>query len=138
MSIRYYLDTSIWRDFIEDRDDAHFRKTTLAFGLLSKIIQENNRIIVSDVIVLELMAADYSRQEIDTFLNPLRAVLTFVEATKRQLRRAKDLAEKRNIPKGDVLHALIARDEHAILVTYDRHFQELLDIVRPMTPRMLI
>jgi len=52
--------------------------------------------------------------------------------------RAKDISLKRNLPKGDVLHALIARDNKAILVTLDKHFKKLLDIVESKRPQDLI
>ena len=52
--------------------------------------------------------------------------------------KAKDLAAKRNIPKMDALHALIARDAGALLVTLDHHFKELTDITKSYQPNELI
>jgi hypothetical protein len=50
-------------------------------------------------------------------LNHYVRILIFVKATSKQLGKAKDLASKREIPKGDALQGLIARDHHAILVS---------------------
>jgi len=61
-----------------------------------------------------------------------------VESTEKQARKAKDLSSKRDIPKGDALHALIARDNKATLVTLDNHFKKLLDITKPKRPQDLI
>ena len=44
-------------------------------------------------------------------------------------------ASKRNIPKNDALHALIARDQKAILITMDNHFKEIKDIIEPHSPK---
>ena len=68
----------------------------------------------------------------------LRPILLFVESTEKQIGLAKDLSFKRNVPKRDALHALIARDNKAILVTFDKHFQMLLDITKPKRPQDLI
>ena len=61
-----------------------------------------------------------------------------MESTEKQARKAKDLSSKRDIPKGDALHALIARDNKATLVTLDNHFKKLLDITKPKRPQDLI
>ena len=64
--------------------------------------------------------------------------LIFVESTNAEIKRAKDLALKRDIPKGDALHALIARDNNSILVSLDNHFQLLKDIAKIKKPQELI
>jgi len=64
--------------------------------------------------------------------------IVFVESTGKEIGKAKDLAYKREIPKRDALHALIARDNEAILITLDRHFQKLSDIIKPHSPKEFI
>ncbi|MBI3026645.1 PIN domain-containing protein [Candidatus Woesearchaeota archaeon] len=49
-------------------------------------------------------------------------------ATEKQREEAKKIAEERNVPAGDALHAIIARDNDLILVTRDSHFRKLEDI----------
>ncbi|MBI4450527.1 type II toxin-antitoxin system VapC family toxin [Candidatus Woesearchaeota archaeon] len=138
MDARYYLDTSIWRDFFEERDEPNFPKTTIAHQLLVKTVLNDCHIIVSDMVVCELESAGYAQAEVENLFAPLKPVLLFVEATEKQVGKAKDLAAKRDVPKGDALHALIARDQKAVLVTYDGDFQKLLDIAKAKTPRELI
>lgn len=58
--------------------------------------------------------------------------------TEKELKKSKDLAGKRSIPQGDALHALIARNHKAVMVTFDRDFQKLTDIIKPKTPRELV
>lgn len=134
----YYFDTSIWLDFFECRNEQHLQKGDLAHQLLNKIVHDNAKIVYSDHVLFELKTLGYASFEIELMFNPLRPILLFVEATRKQIGKAKDLALKRGIPKGDALHALIARDNNAIMVTLDRHFKELIDIVEPKRPDELM
>ena len=86
----------------------------------------------------ELITLGYTKYEINSFLNPFRKSIYYVWSTEKQFRKAKDLALKRNIPKRDALHALIARDNKAVLITLDKHFQYLRDIVKIERPQNFI
>ncbi len=131
----FYLDTCIWVDHFEARNETGFPKGDWARKLLRKIVQDNDGIILSDHTIKELVDVGYSRYEISTYLKPFREIIIRIYATTRQRRRAQDLAAKRNVPFGDALHALIARDTKAILVTLDNDFNSLLDIISPKSPR---
>ena len=134
----FYFDTSIWIDFFENRNEPNLPKGDWATALLNKVVEVNAKIIYSDHVLNEMAEAGYSSIECDIMFSKLRSILIFVEATAKQMGKAKDLAIKRNIPKGDALHALIARDNKAILVTLDHHFKELQDIITPKKPQDLI
>lgn len=138
MAKKYYFDTSIWLDFFEDRDEPNLPKSQWATDLLNKIVINNDKIVYSDNTIHELIINKYSSYEIDNLFKPFKLILIFVEATEKQVRKAKDLALKRKIPKRDALHALISRDNKAIMITLDRHFQKLLDITKPKKPQDLI
>ena len=138
MSEKYYFDTSIWLDFFEYRNEPNFPKGRWVQELINKIIESDAKILYSDINIVELGVAGYSSQDIDMLFKKLKPILTFIESTNKQIGKAKDLSSKRNIPKGDALHALIARDNKAILVTLDRHFKKLLDIIEPKRPQDLI
>ena len=88
--------------------------------------------------MLELKAIGYLSEEINNLLKELMPLLIFIESTERQIGKAKDLGLKRDIPKRDALHALIARDNKAILVALDNHFQKILDIIMSKKPKDLI
>ena len=51
---------------------------------------------------------------------------------------ADKIIKERNLPLGDVLHTLLARDNNLILVTRDKHFKELTDISKFYKPEELI
>ena len=51
---------------------------------------------------------------------------------------AKKIAKERNLPSGDALHSIIARDNDLILVTRDNHFKELTDISKYYKPEEII
>ena len=137
MGKRYYFDTSIWLDFLEKRDEPNIPKGEWATELVEKISKESGEIILSDNNIAELEAIGYSRYDIGDLLSSLRSII-YVESTKHEVGIARDLSQKRNIPRRDVLHALIARDNGAILVTLDRHFESLIDITKPHNPKTLI
>ena len=138
MTEKYYLDTSIWLDFFENRNEPNLPKGDWAHKLLDKITENNDKIIYSDNNIYELNIIGYSTYELDNILQPLKPILIFMESTEKQISKAKDLSLKRNIPKRDALHALIARDNKSILITLDRHFLKILDIIKPKRPQDLI
>ena len=138
MTEKYYLDTSIWLDFFENRNESNLPKWDWAHKLLDEITKNNYKVIYSDIVILELGVVGYQSQEIEKLFEKIKPILIFVESTEKQMRKAGDLSSKRNIPKGDALHALIARDNKLILVTLDNHFKKLLDIIEPKRPQDLI
>ena len=138
MAQKYYLDTSIWLDFFENRNEPNLPKGDWVHELLDKITKNNDKVIYSDIAILELDAVGYQYHEIEKLFEKIKPILIFVESTEKQARRAKDLSSKRDVPKGDALHALIARDNKATLVTLDNHFKKLLDITKPKRPQDFI
>ena len=138
MTEKYYLDTSIWLDFFENRNEPNLPKGDWAHKLLNKITKNNEKVIYSDVIILEFGVAGYQPHEIEKLFEKIKPILIFVESTEKQARKAKDLSLKRDVPKGDALHAILARDNKATLVTLDNHFKKLLDITKPKRPQDII
>ena len=134
----YYFDTSIWLDLFEDRDEPNLPKGKWVHELIRKIISQDDKIIYSDAVMDELMELGYNEYELNEFLKPITLILVFVESTKKQWGRAKDLAKQRNIPIFDALHALIARDNGALMITRDSHFKKLLDINKYKRPEDFI
>jgi|TARA_Y100000294_G_C8555945_1_gene337196 predicted nucleic acid-binding protein len=138
MAEKYYLDTSIWIDLFEDRNEPNMPKGRWVQELVTKIIETNSKILYSDINIIELGVVGYSPQDVDNLLKKFKPILIFVESTEKELGKAKDLSLKRNVPKGDALHALIARDNKATLVTLDRHFKQLTDIIKSKKPQDII
>jgi len=125
-------------DFFEDRNEPDFPKGKLIQQLLQKIVLDDGIIVYSDVHLLELENVGYPGYEIEELFKPLKPVLMFAESTEKQRRRAGEIASQRKIPKGDVLHALLARDMNASMITHDSHFKEIQDIIRPNSVRDML
>jgi len=135
---RYYFDTSIWLDFLENRNEPNMPKGEWAKKLIEKIIEEECKIIFSDINSLELEGLGYSPYEIDELLQDIRQFIILVESEPAQFRKAKDISKKRGIPLFDAIHALLARDFNAILITLDKHFNEIKDIIIPHSSKEFI
>ena len=74
---------------------------------------------------------------------PNRAILqdgedVTVEISSIQEKEAASLGRVRKVSFGDALHAVLARDNFAVMVTRDKHFLELMDIVEVRKPEDLL
>jgi predicted nucleic acid-binding protein len=130
---KYYLDTSIWMDYYEDRTDPSKDIGEFAFKLLCKLLASKSKIVVSTFLLRELETA-YSLDKIRGLTIPFEKLMEKVDVSDNQREEAKKIAEERGVPKGDVIHAILARDNNAILVSRDKHFQLLKDICEVMKP----
>lgn len=138
MKEKYYLDTSIWMDIYEDRKGYNQEPLgDYALKLFSLIKTKKNKLIITDLLIKEL-EMNYSMEEINGMIKPFEDLIEKVIATRKQRDEAEKIAEERNIPKGDALHAIIARDNNVILVTRDRHFRKLEDISKHYKPEDII
>ncbi|HLD58360.1 MAG TPA: hypothetical protein VI977_01815 [archaeon] len=126
MQKRFYLDTSIWRDYFEDRQDNIRPLGEFAFQFLQKCLKEKNQIIVSDIVLREL-APYFSDELIQGMLGNFIEIIVKVEHTQVQAEEARAFGKKApgKFPLFDILHAIISRDSNAILVSRDKHFAEL-------------
>lgn len=131
---KYYLDTCIWLDFFDERDEPHLAKGRLARKLIERIINNNDRITYSIIILKEMSSGGHDFYDCKRIFAPLKRILVFCQARDFQYRKAKDIANKRDVPIADAVHAIIARDNGAILVSRDRHFKKLKDIVIAKSP----
>ncbi|MFH0955059.1 MAG: PIN domain-containing protein [Candidatus Micrarchaeota archaeon] len=133
---RFYVNTSVWRDFLEDRKAGWIPLGELAFEFLKNCRKYNCQILVAEPVLFELK--DFPSERVSELFASFQAVILFVDVTKSQRLQAKEIAEKRNLPFNDVFHAIIARDNSAILVSRDHHFTELTDIVEFKKPEEAI
>jgi predicted nucleic acid-binding protein len=133
----YYLDTGIWLDFFENRNEPNLPKGDWAHRLIETAVKNGWRIIYSDLVLKELQHVGYTQTELNEMFSSIRAILVLTIATDKQIRRAKDISARRKIPKADALHSLIAKDHKAIIVTLDRHFKQIR-YVRVRRPQDII
>lgn len=136
---RYYFDTSIWWDFHENRVDRFRPLGEWAFELLKKIIREKDIVLYSKVIIEELLEY-FSMEEINKMLSIVasKGLLEEVPISNEQKREAHFLKGQLNIPFGDCLHAILARDNFAIMVARDHHFELLREITESKKPEELL
>ena|SRR3989338_2161117 len=137
MTKKYYIDTAIWRDLHENRKDKSKNLGELAFESFKKIRTNKEKIIYSDFVVEELSHA-YDKQTIDKLFKGASELLEKAEINETQLKEAADLSKELNIPLGDAIHGVLAKDISAIMVTRDRHFKKLKDKITIKKPEDLI
>lgn len=80
----FYLDTSIWLDFFEKRGN----NGKYAKKLLNKIMNIGDKIVYSDVILIELNSRGYNRYELSDMFKLFKSAFLFVEASQKQIGRA--------------------------------------------------
>lgn len=135
MAEKYYLDTSVWIDFHEKRG----KNGEAALKLLTKIIEQDNILVYSDMTVKEFKQIGYSQNEINSILKIAKPDhIKRIHINKEQREEAKKLASQRNIPKADALHAILARDNELQLIARDPHFKKLKDITNSKIPEDFI
>ena len=118
---KYYFDSCIWRDYFENRSDK-FRPL----------------IIYSDIVEEELNVG-FSKEEVKNIISVVpKENIIKINVSKEQLREAIQVSKELNIPTKDALHAIVARNNNAILVTRDKHFYELQNQVEIKKPEDLI
>ena len=98
------------------------------------IEKEGGKIIVSDLNLIELEKYGYTLPELDEMFGVFFRMVMFVETSEKIRKRARDLAGKRNIPRKDAVHALLARKYRAIFVATDNHFKNVSDIIIAKRP----
>jgi predicted nucleic acid-binding protein len=137
MQKRYYLDTCIWRDYVDSRRDNLRPLGEWAFQLLRNIADEENIVVFSSIVVKELRQF-YTDQEIESLFSIIpKELLLEAEIFPKQIAEAKIRAGLLGIPLNDVLHLILARDNNAILVTRDKHLLFLDDIEIRMPEELL-
>ena len=137
MTKKYYIDTAIWRDLHENRKDKSKNLGELAFESFKKIRTNKEKIIYSDFVVEELSHA-YDKQTIDKLFKGVSELLEKAEINETQLKEAADLSKELNIPLGDAIHGVLAKNIGAVMVTRDRHFKKLKDKITIKKPEDLI
>lgn len=139
MAEKFYLDSAIWRDYSENRSDRFRPLGEWALKLINDALENGDFILYSDLVVEEL-EIKYSEEEINNIFEFIRKrnLLLKVDISESQAKEAAILCKQREVAFGDALHAILARDNNAIMVTRDNHFLELTDITDIKKPEDLI
>jgi predicted nucleic acid-binding protein len=133
--MRFYIDTCIWIDFIEDREGFNDEPIgEYAHKLLAHLRRCKYVIIINDFLFEELNAY-YDENEIMTLLSFFKTKNCSISL--KQKEEAEELSDNISIPYGDALHAVLARDNGTVLVTRDKHFRKI-EWLTTRTPEEII
>ncbi|MFH1225236.1 MAG: type II toxin-antitoxin system VapC family toxin [Candidatus Diapherotrites archaeon] len=126
MQRKFYLDTSVWRDYFEDRKNCIRPLGDLAFQFLKMCRREKHIVLVSPIVEKELLN-HYSAERVGQVFSSFIDIIVKVGYSETQLSEARSFWEKtgKEFPFSDVLHSVIARDCGAVLVCRDWHFREI-------------
>ena len=134
----YCIDTCVWRDFYENRIgkcDNPLGK--FAGDFFMKILTRRDTIIISKVLEIELKNI-YDENEINEMFNLLfiNGVIRNIELSESEFEKARILSRDRNLPLGDCIICVIAKNSQAIVISQDAHFlEDLSDRVEVKRPQ---
>ncbi|MBI5553879.1 MAG: PIN domain-containing protein [Candidatus Diapherotrites archaeon] len=132
--MKFYLDTCIWMDYLESRTDGLRPLGEFAFAFLKACKTKKHSILFSELVSFELRQY-HSEERIRQMFADHQTTLNEVSISNSQQLEAKMLELKLNeVHKSDILHAILARDNGAILITRDNHFNELSSLVKISKP----
>lgn len=131
------MDTCIWIDYFEDRKDCYQDLGMLAWKLFG-VIRASKSIIIVSVFVFRELESFYSLAQIRGLTLPFGDIIEKVYLSDAQLAEANKIVKEINIPRFDVIHAILARDNGAILISRDKHFELLKDIFYVLKPEELL
>lgn len=139
MAEKYYLDPSIWRDYYENRSDRFRQLGEWALKLIKDIVENKELVIYSDIVIDELKIK-YDNAGISDIFEIVKKQNLLVKASisELQIKEAAKLCKERKVAFGDALHAVLARDNNAVMITRDKHFLELADVAVIRKPEELI
>jgi len=125
-------------DIYEDRKG--FKGEPLGFfgiSILASVLEQKDRITITDLLVSELKRY-YTLEQINGMFAPFERLIDRINATSNEREEALTLSISRDVPRGDALHAIIARDHGLILISRDNHFKTLQDITQYHLPEEFI
>jgi predicted nucleic acid-binding protein len=136
---KYYIDTAVFRDYYENRKDNINPLGEFAFNFFKKCKLQQAVLLYSDLTLKELNR-HYSKERTKILLQIISSFceLKKIEIERRHFNEAFLLSRKLGVHVSDVLHALIAKENNAVLVTTDRHFEKLKNIVTVIKPEEII
>ena len=134
MISRFYIDTNIWMDYAENRVSGLIPAGEFAFQFLRNCGEKNNPLVYSSLVETELLC-HYSKARVDALIYTFREILEKVNYTPAQFLEAQRLARIiHESHRSDILHAILARDANCVIITRDKGFEYLREIVAVAKP----
>ena len=135
MNGRFYVDTCIWRDYLENRTNLYGSLAEHAFRFFRQCIIHQAIIVTSEIVEEEL--PDLSPTKFYSVTKAIGLNVQKATVTSQQIVEAEHVAYQKQLNYTDVLHAILARDNNAILITRDNDFEELGDLVTSQKPEQV-
>jgi len=130
----FYLDTAIWRDYFEDRKDNLRPLGEFAFRFLKNCERNGCIVLYSEAVVQELETY-FSKGKVTEVFSSFTEFLREVPISDAQISKARKIVTRiEGTHLKDALHAILARDNGAVMVARDRHFDVLVDFVEVAKP----
>ena len=133
---RFYVDTSVWLDFALDRSDGVRPLGELAFQFFKKCMRNGWKIVYSDAVIEELekhLTMEEIRERCFAILEEKKLIQKIV-FNKKEVEEAEEISKRERVSFTDALHAVIARNNNATVVSRDRHFGQLSKVVKCFFP----
>ena len=131
---KFYVYTCIWLDLLDDRKSGFNPLGEVAFQFLKNCSKHNCIVIVSELVKKELESYA-SNKEIESLFEPFLEQIVFPELSKKVIGEARLLKiKKSNTHLTDILHALVAKEQDCVMITRDKHFDVLSEIVKVQLP----
>ena len=135
-----YIDTNVYIDYFLNRTDKLRPLGDFAFNLIKKIVIEEYKLIISDLVILELEHNGFEKQ-VKILLEKLKENnnLTFVTSIEEDNVKTNKIVKERKTSFNDTKHAIISNRAKAdYFVTRNiRDFENLNDLVNPVYPESL-
>jgi len=139
--LKVFVDTNIFIDYYLDRKDNFLPLGEFAFQFFKRAIECEFFILICDFIVLELCEVlNLDEKELNKILFAdliKKNKITKIDFNEKQYKEAGDLSKSKLIPFSDALFAVLARAHNAILISRDKHYNEVKNIVEVKKPEEL-
>jgi len=139
--MKVFVDTNIFLDYYLDRKDNIRPLGEFAFNFINESIKCKYDVLICEISIIELknyLGLD-RKQVFDRILKALieKDKLTVLDYSENQFKESLHFSKKYGIPKADALFAILARDNNAILLTRDYHFEIFNKIIKISKPEEL-
>lgn len=138
--MKIYLDTNIYMDYFDGRNDYMRPLGEFAFQIFQRTLSCEFSIVISSSLLKELHYNQYT-DKIKELFEELeeKNKLIIAQCTSDDVTFAEMLSKKRGSPFADTLHAVIAKRMQAewLITRNVKDYEELQDIIRISLPEML-
>lgn len=115
---KYYVDTCIWRDYWENRQDNLRPLGEFALKFFNNL--DSDDIVYYSNLTLEELSGEYSDEIISSILSVVGINLRFIRLENRHFSMASSIAKTGLLHRTDALHVAAARELEAKFVTRDK------------------